>query len=299
MALKDMMNSLASKSTILYQLSAEERELLKACLLEMYSDIRAVCQKYNLTIMLGGGSALGCVRHQGFIPWDDDLDLMMPRADYEFFKQIFELELGERYELLAPNYGEKAKSRFPKIMKKGTTFKEISDVDSDLPCGVFLDIFLIENVPQSHIHRKLKGIWCNGLMFLSSHVYLYEHRSEELKKYMSGTVSGKRSFQFRMLIGKLFHFFSAKKWFDLVDQAVQYGKETGCVTIPTGRKHYFGEILQKSVLLPVSIGDFCGQKVPIPGDYDAYLKNLYGNYMLIPPEEKREKHFIVDFKLNF
>lgn len=93
---KAMMNSLSSNSTILRELSPEENQSLKNELVQMFQEILAVCQKHGLTIMLGGGSALGCVRHQGFIPWDDDLDLMMPRNDYEVFKTVFEEELGKK-----------------------------------------------------------------------------------------------------------------------------------------------------------------------------------------------------------
>ena len=87
---KSMMNSLSSNASVLYELTPEENQSLKSTLVQMFIDVQAVCQKYSLIIMLGGGSALGCVRHHGFIPWDDDLDLMMPRSDYQVFKSVFE-----------------------------------------------------------------------------------------------------------------------------------------------------------------------------------------------------------------
>ena len=76
---------------------------MKQCLLEMYSDILRVCEKYNIRVMLGGGSALGAVRHGGFIPWDDDLDLIMPREDYNKFISVFDKELSDLYEITSPN----------------------------------------------------------------------------------------------------------------------------------------------------------------------------------------------------
>mgnify|MGYP000934529859 FL=1 len=69
----------------------------------MYSDILRVCEKYNIRVMLGGGSALGAVRHGGFIPWDDDLDLIMPREDYNKFISVFDKELSDLYEITSPN----------------------------------------------------------------------------------------------------------------------------------------------------------------------------------------------------
>lgn len=296
---KALMNSLSSDSNILRELSPEENQLLKFELIQMFQDVLAVCQKHNLTIMLGGGSALGCVRHQGFIPWDDDLDLMMPRNDYEAFKYFFEEELGERYILSAPNYKGQSKARFPKIIKRDTVFKELTDINSKLPCGIFLDVFLIENVPENILHQKIKGLWCSSLMFASTQAFWYEHRCDELKSYMCQTDVWKKTYCTRMVIGRMCSVVPSWKWFNAVDRAVQYRGQTKLVGMPTGRKHYFGEIHSRDVLLPVSYGSFCNIKSPLPGKTDAYLRKLYGeNYMELPPESKREKHFIVEFELK-
>lgn len=296
---KTMMNSLSHHSDILRELTIEENESLKKCLAQMLQDVNDVCKKYELTLMLGGGSALGCVRHQGFIPWDDDLDVMMLRKDYEKLKEVFEKELGDKYILSAPNTKEKSKARFPKILKKNTTLKELTDLKSDLPSGVFLDIFLIENIPQNKFWRKIKGIWCNVLMFASTQAYAFENRSECLKKYMCQTRKGKTSYRIRMVLGWLCSIIPSWKWFNAVDCAIQHKKETKILGMPTGRKHYFGEIHSKDVLLPVSYGLFCNKTVHLPGKCDIYLRTLYGeHYMQLPPEDKRERHFIVEFDLN-
>lgn len=295
---KSMMNELSFHSNILRELTREESESLKQELFKMFKDVLSICEKHKITIMLGGGSALGCVRHQGFIPWDDDLDLMMPRKDYEIFKTIFQEELGKTYILSAPNYHGKSKARFPKIIKKNTTLKELTDIHSDLPSGIFLDIFIIENVPVNTLRRRIKGLWCNVLMFGSTQAFWYEHRSDELKLYMCQTARGKRAYRMKMAIGRFFSMVPSWKWFDAVDKAVQYNKKTELVCLPTGRKHYFGEIHPKDVFLPISHGIFCNIEAPMPGKPDAYLKKIYGeSYMELPPENKREKHFIVDFSL--
>lgn len=296
---KAMMNSLSSDCNILRELTPEENQSLKNELIQMFQEIYAVCQKHGLTIMLGGGSALGCIRHQGFIPWDDDLDLMMPRSDYETFKSIFKDELGEKYILSAPNYKGPSKARFPKIMKKNTILKELTDINSDLPCGIFLDIFLVENVPDNTLIQKIKGIWCSGLMFASTQAFWYEHRCDEIKTFMCQTKSGKKTYKTRMAIGKICSIIPSWKWFNAVDRAVQYHGKTDLVGMPTGRKHYFGEIHPREVLLPVSYGSFCNVEAPLPGKIDTYLRKLYGeSYMQLPPEDKREKHFIVEFSLQ-
>ena len=85
------------KKNMLRELTNEELEKLHQCLLFILKDFIWVCNKYNLKYTLGGGSVLGAVRHKGFIPWDDDLDVNMPREDYEKFKAIFPKELAEEY----------------------------------------------------------------------------------------------------------------------------------------------------------------------------------------------------------
>ena len=291
------MNELSHGSDVLRELTPAENQQLKEHLIAMFQDVYAVCQKYNLTIMLGGGSALGAIRHEGFIPWDDDLDLLMPRCDYDVLQSVFEKELGETYFLSAPNSNGHSKNRFPKIMKKGTVLKELTDINSNDPCGIFLDIFILEQVPEQKVIRTLKGLGSHLLMFGGSQAYWYEHRCLEVKRYMCQTSKGKRNYWLRMAMGCVCSIIPSWKWFDAVDKAVQFHGNTTLLGIPTGRKHYFGEILPAEVYLPVSHGTFEGIQVPIPGNCDRYLTNLYGNYMQIPPAEKRERHLIVDLQL--
>ena len=85
----DYINANLSQISVLRELTDKERERLRKCLFSIYKDIALVCSKYGLCFMLGGGSVLGAVRHKGFIPWDDDIDLMMPREDYMKFISVF------------------------------------------------------------------------------------------------------------------------------------------------------------------------------------------------------------------
>lgn len=280
-----------------YELPNDQLRALKNCLLEMALDVINVCEQNGIQVAFAGGSALGAIRHNGFIPWDDDLDLIMPRSDYILFREMFERKLGDRYDLVAPNYTTAYKARFPKIFKKDTIMRSLSDVSSNLPCGVFLDIFLLENVPKNIIVRYLKGMWCNALMLAGTRVFMYEHDNPVLRAHMGATESGRKDMARAIRLGKLFSWIPARKWFDWTDRAVQYHHHTGILGIPTGRKHYFGEILPEEVFLPFGKGKFEGHEVPLPAECEEYLKNLYGDYMQIPPPEKRERHYIVELKL--
>ena len=107
------MNEAAILQGCLHILSDEDSKAQKALLLDMYKDIASLCDKHGLEYMMGGGTCLGTVRHNGYIPWDDDLDIMMPRLSYE--KLILLLakgELGDMYEYTAPNARKDCKNLF-------------------------------------------------------------------------------------------------------------------------------------------------------------------------------------------
>lgn len=296
---KDLMNSLAYDSK-LRQLTDDEVLKLRKVLLEAFQDLINCCNKHGLIVMLCGGSALGAVRHKGFIPWDDDMDLSMPRDDFEMLKEVFEKELGDKYILSSPNYKNNAKARFPMILVKDTIFTEIGQNPEDELSKIKIDIFLIDNVPDNIIHKYLKGLWCTCLMFIAGYEATYENRhNQALKDYMCKTEAGRAEYNRRIQLGRLFSFFNFQTWVSLIDSAFRYNKLTKLVSIPSGRKHYFGEIRPRKTFMPVSQGVFEGLKVDLPGNPHDYLLNLYGaDYMTLPPEEKRERHFIVDLKFQ-
>lgn len=295
---KALLNSIANDSS-LRKLTEEETRKLRAVFLTAFRDLSACCEKHGLTVMLIGGSALGAVRHQGFIPWDDDLDVAMPRKDFETLKDVFEQELGENYILSSPNYQNNANNRFPMMLVKDTLLLEAGARPEDGTSKIKIDIFIIENIPENVIYRYVKGFCCTCLMFMASYEETYEHNSSTLKNYLCGTAAGRKEYRRRMFLGRFFSFFPFQKWVNLVDSALQCRKETSLMGIPSGRGHYFGEIRRRETFLPPSEGAFEGMAVYLPGNPDDYLSNLYGkDYMTPPPVEKRERHFILDIRFK-
>lgn len=295
---KELLNSLSKDST-LHGLNDDQLDKLKQTLLAAYVDLDTCCRKNNLTLMLIGGSALGAVRHKGFIPWDDDLDVAMTRKDFEKLKKIFEKELGSKYVLSAPNYKGEAYGRYPILLIKDTLFVEIGMSSEDDRAKIKIDIFVIENIPDNLFTRYWKGFWCTLLMFICSYVHSYYYDNDAMKKFMCKTIAGKKEYERRKRIGKVFSFISFQKWVNILDHSYQYRKETGRKGIPSGRGHYFGEIRPARTFVPASNGEFEGLSVKLPGNPDDYLSNLYGSdYMILPPENKRERHFFVDIKFK-
>lgn len=294
------MNELAQNSDMLYELTDDEGSSLKELLLEIYKDISSLCEKYSLTIMLIGGSALGAVRHNGFIPWDDDLDVCMPRKDYDSLIDLLESgQLGEDYTFTYPSKKKDTKNNHLKIFKKGTTDAEIFESNMPFPKGVFLDVFPVENAPAPSTVTKIRGRLIDLMSILSVSALFAQYPSEEYKKYMKGSDESYKQYKIRMILGKIaLCFGNHAKWAYWTDKLSQYSGDTSFCTIPTGTRRYYGELLSKDVFFPVSKGKFEGLDVALPHDTDTYLRNMYNDYMTIPPVEKRERHFVYKFSLT-
>lgn len=295
---KALMNALSDDPS-LRTLTDEETVKLRKTYTDAFIDLMKCCENNQLSVMLIGGSVIGAVRHKGFIPWDDDLDVAMSREDFEKLKRIFDNELGEKYILSSPNYKNNALNRFPMMLIKDTLLIEAGSNDEYDLSKIKIDIFIIENIPQNIFVRKIKGFWCMALMAMGSYEDTYEHRNTSLRAYMCKTEEGKKEFNRRVRLGRVFSFYNFQKWMSLIDSSCQYNKKTDLMGIPTGRGHYFNEIRPSSTFFPVSYGEFEGIKVALPGNSDDYLKNLYGkDYMTLPPVEKRERHFIMDIRFK-
>lgn len=295
---KDILNEVARSEKLARQVTEEESAALKNCLYEMAVDLDRRCRKNRIHLFLVGGTLLGAVRHHGFIPWDDDMDLGLMRGDYEKLKRIFDEEFGDMYLLRCPNSPYPNGNRFMQIFKKGTVLKTVGEENPLQPQAVYIDIFPYDYVPEHPIGRFLRGNIANGLMFVASCVMDNAYMDAAYAEFLKKSRDGKLFLMIRGITGWVFSFLPPEKWFDLVDRVIAYKKKTGTVTSATGRRHYFKEMYAKKVFLPLTNLEFRDHAFYAPGNYTEYLIGNYGEDYMVPPKEgKRESHFITAIKL--
>lgn len=253
--------------------------------LEMAKDLFEMFDSCGINVTLSGGSVLGAVRHKGFIPWDDDMDLNVPRKDFEKLKRVFDDFFHGKYVFSAPNHYLHSGYRCGKIENpRVRVWDELGRRH-----GLTIDVFIIENLPDSTVFRSLRGIKSELYRIIAGLVFEYECSGNEGNQ--NTVLSLKR--KLCHFAGRLLSFRTSMKWYDALDRANQYPNEnTKMVSIPSGRKHYFGEIYKREWMIEKISMPFEDLLLPIPRGYDEYLRQLYGNYHELPPASQREHHYI-------
>lgn len=292
----DLLKGTLSHRQGMHRITEEERRVIKDVIMEITMDVAAVCEELEIPYMLGGGSALGAVRHHGFIPWDDDLDLNVPRKYIDTLMDAVKERYGEKYTIEIPVETEGYLSSFIQIHRRDTVFREYLWQD-EAACGIKIDIFVIENTYDSRLRRYWHGVRVDAGLFLLSCYRMFLWR----KEYMAlaqGDASAKRSMRIKQIIGAPIALMP-RFFYRRVQRCMQkcHDEHSRYVSIPSGRRHFFGELYERGQLMDTLQMEFEGQLLPVTRAYDHYLSRLYGDYMVLPPEEKREQHVLYDLKL--
>jgi lipopolysaccharide cholinephosphotransferase len=283
-------------SGILKELSQDEKRQLQLILLHMLKDVVNICNRNKFCYMLVYGSALGSVRHKGFIPWDDDLDIGILRKDYVPFLKEFKKEFGDKYNVGYPDGVSDSANVFAKIYLKKTKNTEITNLSAPFYNGIYLDIFPIENMPDNILKHVFCGLFYDMILRIIHCVSFYEYSNAEVKQCMSCNKHSRIFYKIRVVLGFLFSFFSYKKWCYLYDKWISSLPDSNYLGLPiTVNKLFLKSRLPKSVFLPTTVGIFEGERVHLPGNCHEYLRNTYGDYMKIPDVSERERHFVVEF----
>ncbi|MBP3779380.1 MAG: LicD family protein [Prevotella sp.] len=292
------MRERGTESNALHQLTSIELALLHKTLFEMLTDIMNACKQIGIECTLIGGSVLGAIRHQGFIPWDDDLDIGITRKEWEVLKCHFKALLGEKYVLEAPNYDNKdSKQLLSKIYLKDSEWVMIEEMSFPYHNSIYIDVFIIDGVSNNRIVRLFDASVANFLRAGAISMQEYKYPSPILKEAMLTRTSTKLYYYIRQFVGLCFSVVSHKALCDFFDHFVSRHRSlTQSSTVATGLKKYKAETLRNEVWFPYSKGVFNGMEVNLPHDPDKYLTYIYGDYMKLPPVEKRETHPVVKFR---
>ena len=263
------------------QINDEMLTKIKHIEFEMLKALLKCCDELNIKVFLVGGTALGAVRHQGFILWDDDIDVAMRRTDFELFITKGQ-EFLPRYLFLQSRLSEQnLLCNFAKIRDSRTTFIESSQRDRKINHGIFIDVFPLDFFPEdeSEIENLQKKLRMLNLRIRQEYTLPEENRGSKI-------VEMKRRIAGRLLQWK---YPSVMTALDLKDEIVKSVKPS------TYLVNYCGAWGNKEVFPAEWLGEgtnafFEGLTVSIPQEYDKYLTHIYGDYMQLPPVEKRITH---------
>lgn len=247
--------------------------------LEMLCAVDALCKKYSIEYYLIGGTLLGAVRHKGFIPWDDDLDIAMPRKDYIRFREQCAPELEPVYFFQDSTTEEKYHLSFGKIRKNGTLFEEPKSSGLDINSGIYIDIFILDDAKkQTSLAQTLQGkIFkrLNGALFLKA--YYPNMKSRSTGARLTHILS--LPFTSRVLSRMTQRLMSVNS-----DDSSEYFVNLA------SQRGFRRQTMPKSMYRPAEELPFEGINFSVPHDYDGVLTRIFGDYMKLPPEEQRENH---------
>ncbi|MDO5408857.1 MAG: LicD family protein [Lachnospiraceae bacterium] len=291
-----LFKNLNSGNRDLIELDDETLKRMQKVILSIAEDIIEVCEANNIHYCLGGGSALGAMRHQGFIPWDDDMDLNMTRRSYERFIPLFTEKYGDRYWIHTPEATSDYGMTLARIRLKGTVLRGREDFANE-ECGMFVDLFVIENTFDFAPFRYLHGFFSMAMGFLLSCRNFYQNR-RNLMALAEGNRQARKIFRIKIGIGRLLSFWSVDRWTHLTVKCYSccHNHHSRFVVVPSGRNHFFGEQYLRKKFCAVRKLKFEGHDWNVPRDIEGYLKHMYGDYRKIPPASQQEKHVVLDIK---
>lgn len=255
--------------------------------LNMALEVKRICQKNKINYFLVGGTLLGAVRHQGFIPWDDDLDIGMLRKDYNKFITCAKDELDKDYFLQTWESDKNYVLSFLKIRKNNTLFIERNSMHTECHKGIFIDIFPFDNVPN----KKLSGLFQDKISYLLKRMLFAK----------AGFIVWEGDEKFKQVVYRIIKYvsipFNQRKLIKLLDIIMNMYNEldTELVTNMGGAYGYKKESVKRLWLEDLKEIKFENEYFSGPKYSHEYLSHIYGDYMKLPPEDERyDRHKIME-----
>lgn len=264
-------------------------QAIKSCELNILLKFAEFCRAHRLVYYLAGGTLLGAIRHKGFIPWDDDIDICMPRADYETFLSMSD-EFIKQYDSLAvkSNFLGNMNAPYAKIIDKNTVI-DSKYIENDFDLNLWIDIFPVDGLPKDtaeveHIYKKCD--FYRRILFLN-----YAKLGE-----------GKTAFRTyaKYILKPIAQLYGKKRCVDNIEKLAVQNKyeESEYVGVVTGGLLGAGQRMRKSEFEQSVDVEFEGHIFPAFSCWDGYLTGMYGDYMTLPPVDKRATHAMTAYLLE-
>ena len=259
--------------------------------LEIVQEFDKVCRANNLKYHIYSGTLIGAVRHKGFIPWDDDIDISMLRDDYERFLKVAPKYLSDNYFIQNYKTDKEFVHSFTRLQKKGTTLVQSAWQHIDMSHKIFIDIFPMDYIEPNTLKGKLqfKSLFAFR-KFKDNRRTNYDENKNNIKNNLNKIIQ-----KFTKLLPMSFY--------NTVETKIAkafYRQKTATVTLLTdGNKNiYYDCLTPAKFFVDVRDFEFEGVRLLGPVEYDSVLKRQYGDYMTLPKKEDQVPHHNI-IKLNF
>lgn len=263
----------------LYEFTPETLRKLQLKELDTLVYFKEFCDKNNLLFYLCGGCCIGSLRTGGFIPWDDDIDILMPRDDYEKLYKLWDNDKHERFKLLRTDEKIFTGNIFTTIVDTETTCVKANQAHLDIPFGIMMDIFPIDGCPKGKFKRTLQKLNAMIYSLFLAQIVPENHGGIMAlgSKFLLSIVKSPKARE--------------KKWRNAERRMSKY-KISDCeyITELCEGVHSMQPEYPKEWFASAVYREFEGLQMPIPVGYDPYLKKAFGDYMTPPPEDKQKPH---------
>lgn len=263
----------------LYEFTPETLRKLQLKELDTLVYFKEFCDKNNLLFYLCGGCCIGSLRTGGFIPWDDDIDILMPRDDYEKLYKLWDNDKQERFKLLRTDEKIFTGNIFTTIVDTETTCVKANQAHLDIPFGIMMDIFPIDGCPKGKFKRTMQKLNAMIYSLFLAQIVPENHGGIMAlgSKFLLSIVRSPKARE--------------KKWRNAERRMSKY-KISDCeyITELCEGVHSMQPEYPKEWFASAVYREFEGLQMPIPVGYDPYLKKAFGDYMTLPPEDKQKPH---------
>lgn len=262
--------------------------------LEVMKLFSGICDKHHLRYYLVGGTMLGAVRHNGFIPWDDDMDVGMPRPDYERFLKVVKNELPEGFEFLNYKQNEDYNRYFSRIVNKKVRIYNASNTKTIVE-NAWLDIFPFDGMPSNHILQKIHFWHMTAIRFLY-HASCFDELVNLNRPGRVWYLQAAIHFLEFTHLGRNLN--THKLMYKLEKGLSKYSYDESEYMVSFFGAYMFKEIVNKSWLGEGNKYQFETLLLNGPEKYDEFLSHFYGDYMRPPSDAHKDKHNILKIEYD-